>query len=549
MDVSKLLSIIIAFCFFLTSAQAQTILDRYWVYLADKENNTYSVDNPEEFLSQAALDRRIRCGIGIDETDLPVSESYVSEIEANGVEILHTSRWFNAVAVSFDNEQEGTIEAIEDLPFVTGTLLLEQRIVNGKLAGEEPAPLGAPTPIPGFYGTAGPQIEMLKGEQLHNSNYDGEGVTLAVFDSGFTGVDQVDAFQHLFQDNRILSTYNYVENEINVFDKNDHGTFVFSILAANKPDEFVGVAPGANYHLFITENSNSERRIEEVNYVVAAEKSDSLGVDIITCSLNYAIFQGGDANYDYEDMNGSTTIISRGANMAAEKGILVVNSAGNNFNSDWEKITAPADAPQILSVGLVNAAQVFDDFGATGPTIDGRIKPEVVAQGIETAVLDPNGNFGNVNGTSYATPLVSGLAACLWQCSLENKCSDDIKSAIVSTASKSANPNNQIGYGIPDFAEAHEALQFCAPLGINEIAELEENPFSLQSGFLLIKENANMLEYLRIVSSSGQVLLEQKLDQSTHKIKLPLGLEEQNFLLVQGFYPSGKSVGQQLFIR
>ena len=265
------------------------------------------------------------------------------------------------------------------------------------------------------YGNASNQIEMLKGEVLHQNNFTGEGMQIAILDAGFPNVDNFAAFKHIQDNNQILGGYDFVQRNEDFYTGYSHGMSVLSTIAGFLENEFVGTAPDAEFYLFITEDYDNETPLEESLWVEAAEKADSLGVDVINTSLGYTTFDNPNYNYTYNDMDGKTTFISRGAEIAFSRGLLLVNAAGNEGDTLWHYISAPADAESVLSIGAVNAVGTIAPFSSYGPTSDGSIKPDVCAQGSECIHYKCSGNIATSNGTSFASPILAGVITCLWQ--------------------------------------------------------------------------------------------------------------------------------------
>ncbi|MFK7971288.1 MAG: S8 family serine peptidase [Bacteroidia bacterium] len=301
------------------------------------------------------------------------------------------------------------------------------------------------------------QLQTLDIDDLHANGFTGKGVRIAVFDNGFLNVDQLPGFEHL----DVLFTRDLVEQDDDVYGPCEgtctHGQRVLSVMASRGPDDLTGAAPDAQYLLFRTEDDRNEAKFEEGYWKEAARLADSLGADIIISSLVYLTFDDG-SGYDKDQLNGRVAITSQAAIAAARKGILVVNSAGNAGRGG---LLAPADADSILSVGAVYQDERLAPFSSRGPTADGRIKPEVVAQGVGVFLVNPQGELSKSNGTSYSAPLVAGLAACLWQAMEEHGLQPDaqaIRSAIMASADRASNPDNNFGYGIPKGAKAYKSL-------------------------------------------------------------------------------------------
>ncbi len=453
---------------------SQIAPSKYLIQFTDKNNSSYSIDNPSEYLSQKAIYRREKQGINIRQNDLPVNTEYIDSIKNTGVTILNKSKWFNAVTIYTTDSI--ALEKINSFSFVlkiskfqkiinktkekyyTKKFPADFKIINTtkkNLLNKNDKTIGANQAY--NYGYSYNQINMIAGNYIHNFGYKGEGMTIAILDAGFWHVDSLHAFDSLWKNNQILGVHDFVEQNGNVFDKHYHGMMVLSLMGGNYPYKIIGTAPKANFWLLRSEDSNSEYIIEEDNWVAAAEFADSAGADIINSSLGYTIFDDSLQNHTYADMNGNTTRITTGADIAASKGIIVVNSAGNSGDSQWKYIGAPADGDSVLTVGGVDSNGIYADFSSTGPTYDGRIKPNIVAQAKETIIASPLGDILAGNGTSLSSPIIAGMTACLWQAhpDLTNM---QIINAIEKSSSQYNNPNFLMGYGIPNFALANMIL-------------------------------------------------------------------------------------------
>lgn len=472
------------------SSIAQVAPDKYWVKFTDKINTPYSIENPEDFLSQKAIDRRTNQGISIETNDLPVDPAYIQAIIDEGAEILTVSKWFNSVTVY--TTSSSVINAIELLPFVLSVEKdnLGYPFINEKSAKpffENESTKEITSSLKGIssgqsydYGFAFNQIDMLNGILLHDAGYDGSGMTIAVLDAGFLNVDIIEGFDSLWINGQILGYKDFVEPASpNIFSSHYHGTMVLSTMGANLPTEMVGTAPEADYWLLRSEDADTEYLIEEVNWVSAAEFADSVGADIINSSLGYTTFDDASQDHTYADMDGNTTPITIGADIAASKGILVVNSAGNSGGSSWQYIGAPADGNEVFSIGAVNSSGNYASFSSTGPSYDGRVKPNVVAQGQGSTVISAySGSVTSGNGTSFSSPITAGMVACLWQAH-PDKTNFEIMTAIEESASLANNPNDQLGYGIPDYLEAHNQLSIPTVYELNvDIKIYLEGPFN-----------------------------------------------------------------------
>ncbi|MFG6687708.1 S8 family serine peptidase [Mariniflexile sp. HNIBRBA6329] len=425
-----------------------------WVYLKDKQNVETSIVNPTTILSQKAIDRKNRHNVVIDARDVPVNESYITQLKnATGITVMAKSKWFNAVHVrgaeTDINNLKTTFSFVDHIEFAN-------RSLNTSKKSQEKNQSKFTSALTNFtYGTAANQIEMIKGEQLHLANYTGTGMTVAVIDAGFPNVNNMAGFQRLRNANNILGTYDFVGRDTDVYTNttSNHGTLVLSTMAGYIENQFVGTAPDASYYLFITEYAPTENPVEESYWVEAAELADSLGVDVINSSLGYTTYDNANYSYSPSDMNGNTAYISKGANIAFEKGILVVNSAGNDGNTSWQIVVAPADAAGVFSIGAVQSNGLYATFSSRGNITQPTRKPDVVAQGQGSVVIFENDVIASANGTSFSSPIMSGGLACLWQ-ALPNKTNAEIMQLVRESASQYNSPDYFLGYGIPNLQTA-----------------------------------------------------------------------------------------------
>jgi len=437
------LIILQALVFIASAATAQ--VNRYMVFFKDKAGTSYSTGTPKAFLSQRAIDRRIQQGIAVTEQDLPVNAGYVQSVAATGASVFFSTRWMNGVLVQCDVSLLTTMQA---LSFVDHVELVapNARLANGRKknnkavkAQEAPAKTQA-------------QLQLIGLDDMQEAGYKGENMLVAIFDGGFPGVNTATPFHHIFQEHRIdlAASHDFVGNTDNVFQYDEHGTEVFSVIAANQDGVFTGGSYEANYQLYVTEDTDSEYRIEEYNWLFAAERADSAGVDIVNSSLGYYDFDDASMNYAKKALDGKTTVISRAAQWAADRGMVIVCSAGNEGATAWQIITAPADAKDVLAVASVTSGGARSGSSSIGPSADGRIKPDVAAMGVSTSIIRPDGTTSIATGTSLSAPLVTSLAAGVWERypGLSNK---EVIDVIRQSASQAKNPDNLLGYGIPNF--------------------------------------------------------------------------------------------------
>jgi serine protease AprX len=441
---------------FAQSAAAKLSLDRYRIDFTDKKGTLFSIANPSQFLSPRAIERRRKYGIPINLDDLPIAERYLTGIKNAGGKVLVKSRWFNSVAISADTVD---IEKIRKLPFVRSVKAISRsrrpRVSNPGSPIEVPATYHR---LEDKYGYGRNQIEMLNGTILHEMGYDGRGMLIAIFDGGFQNANVMPFFDSLRNEERIYATHDFVNNGEFVFDHSTHGTNVLSTMAANFPGLLVGTAPKASYVLLKTEDVGSESLIEEDNWVAAAEYSDSIGVDVINSSLGYTTFEYPQLNYKYQDLNGRTSRATKGANKAAFRGILVVNSAGNSGGDEWRFVGVPADADSVLTIGAVDRYGERAYFSSFGPTADGRIKPNVAARGFETVVGSLNKYaVDSTSGTSFSSPVMAGMVTSLWS-AVPTRRNMDVMRALMESGSQAERPDNGLGWGIPDVYKAYYLL-------------------------------------------------------------------------------------------
>ncbi len=435
-------------------SKAQLAPNIYWIQFTDKNNTEYSLDIPEDFLSEKSIDRRERYNILIDSLDLPVNSWYLDSIKMKGVSIIHISKWMNAVAIYTENAD--TLQSIYNLKFVNQEASTKPSYSMRFLPFKRTLDLCQIETDTYDYGASQDQINLHKGQVLHNHGFCGQGMLIAIIDAGFKDLDQVTAFDSLFINHQIIGTWDFVDQDTNVYDDHYHGKSVLSTIAVNLPGELVGTAPKANFLLLRSEDTGSEYKIEEFNWIAAAEYADSIGVDIITTSLGYNNYTDPSNSYIWEDLDGKTSPITIATNIAADKGILMVSSAGNEGSVSWKKITSPADAKNTLTVGACNSLGEYASFSSRGNTEDGRIKPDICAMGKSTSII-VNTDVTTGNGTSFSAPIIAGLSACFWQVD-RSKTNFEIMDLIKQHSSQYASPDSIMGYGIPDFSEAFDEL-------------------------------------------------------------------------------------------
>ena len=421
---------------------------KLWISFSNKGSQTLS--NTEVSISERAKERRIRQNIALSTRDLPINPIYIHQVKALGFEVINRSRWFNGIMVSANDLVN--VDSLQSLPFVLDVIDFE---VQSFSRNEKANKFELIDTI--NYGNAFPQLEMLEGHVMHQLGFQGAGIQIAVLDAGLKNTDQLAAFKSLYDNNQILGTWDFVDQEGSVYEDHNHGTAVLSTIGANLTGEMVGTAPQAKFWLLRTEDATSENLIEEYNWLCGAEYADSIGADIINSSLGYTTFDLSHQNHSFADLDGRTTTISKAAVMAARTGMIVCSSAGNYGNSNWYYIGAPADADSILTVGAVYSDETPTSFSSFGPTYDGRVKPTVTAQGGNTTVYSSSDYVTISNGTSFSSPIIAGMVACLWQ-AFPEKTNMELINAIMQSAHLNNSPENQMGYGIPNFTLASALL-------------------------------------------------------------------------------------------
>lgn len=442
-------------------AQAQIATDIYWVQFTDKNDSPYSIDAPEAYLSERALDRRARLGIEIDWYDIPVNPQYLQAVADCGAQLLNPSKWLNGVSIH--TSSASVIEAINALDFVEVVRNCpnhpEAQLDKENWLASERKVTGSPSAARDFYGGAYDQVHQLNVNELHNMGYDGTGVVIAVLDGGFIGTDEHSCFDNMRAEGRLLGVRDFVYGSESVYSQSTHGTSCLSTMGAYDPNNMVGTAPKASYYLIHTEDGNCENIVEEYNWVSGAEYADSLGVDVCSTSLGYIDFDMSQWDHPFEHYDGQTAPMTIGAEIAASRGMICLNSAGNEGDGVCT-LGIPADAEHILTVGAVNASGQRASFSSVGPTYDGRIKPDVMAMGEDTYVASGYGSwwpYYNGSGTSFSCPVLAGAVACLRQ-AFPNASVQEICDVVRQCGDKASNPDSYYGYGIPNFAAAFEVL-------------------------------------------------------------------------------------------
>lgn len=490
---------------------------KWVVYFKDKNNSSYSIENPEEFLSPRAIERRQKFNIAITEEDLPVNSNYVQQLEALGATIFGTSRWLNCAII--EPSSVSIISTIEQLDFVEKTLQVTEddtgfpfknkwdEISYEKISKE-------PSFTVNEYGYGYEQINQINGIGLHNRGYTGQGVLISVIDGAFQDANNLDVFDHLRERNGIIYTRDVVRPGASVYDSDaSHGTMVLSCMGSKLKETMIGTAPDADFALIRTEDEASENMVEEYNLVIGLEVADSLGSDVVNISLGYSIH--GNLNHTFDEMDGRQIVSSYAAYRAAEKGIFICNSAGNNrYLEEWPWINSPADTPEITTVGAVDFFGDIAYFSSIGPNANGIPKPEVVAPGVDVSVVMPYNDYAQASGTSFSSPILCGMVACLIQ-AFPTVPPQDLKQMIVESASNYDNYEIDYGYGIPDFEKVflnNSIISESATINVR----ISPNP---AKDYLHISSEKN-IDFIEIVDLSGRSIMKKAINSNESQIDI-----------------------------
>ena len=492
----------------------------YRIYLKDKANSPYSIDNPSAYLSQRAIDKRARFNIPITEQDLPVNPQYKQQILGLDAEMhfLAVSKWMNTATLYCPDST--VVPQIEALPFVDSVIAVGNYVLHDLPVyqiPENPVPLVHNTLSTSKetidYGDGLSQIALLNGIPLHEEGFRGEGMLIAVIDGGFFGIETISFYQELENSGRFYGHYSLMPDFVDTLQSGwseVHGTIVTSAMAANTNGEFVGTAPGASYALIHTEWVGSEEIIEEDFWANGAEIADSIGADVVNSSLGYRTFPDFPQNdISYENMDGVHSIASQCATILGQKGVIVCVAAGNDGNNEYYYVNRPGDAFDILTVGACTADSLIAGFSSHGPSYDGRVKPDITSQGVATACYYPYDMLSTADGTSLATPVAAGMCACLWQ-AMPVYTATEMMQIIRESSHLYHNPNTEFGYGIPDFYGA-----YASHVGIHDYNPLQlsvyPNPVTDQLN--IVNPDGN-IQTVTLYNASGQLVLQTAVSNS-----------------------------------
>jgi subtilisin family serine protease len=543
MGMSKLAIISIMCTIFLNQVSAQ--VNRYMVFFDTKFESVYTLDNPEAYLSERAIERRIKYNIPITLQDLPVNNLHINGVNGiDSVSVFYQTKWLNGVLIEAHESKISEIEQltyVREVQFVAPGQRLSFEALNEPSTTEY---INQTSEIEELTNAA--QNDMIGAGEMHESGFSGKGKMIAVFDAGFIGTNFSPYFTRMYENNQVIASWDFVENTDNIYRYDDHGTSVLSTITAYLDEVFVGVAPDAEVILCVTEDVPTEYIIEEYNWLFAAEYADSTGVDIINTSLGYNTFDDPSMDYSYQDMDGNTAIITRANDIASSKGILCVVSVGNEGDDElWGKMVAPADADSVIAVGAVNADEEYQIFSSRGPTSDDRIKPEVSALGKGTSLVGWNGLLTYGSGTSYAAPLIAGLAAGVWQAYpyLNNM---EIIELIKAGSTQYNNPDTLIGYGIPDFRAIQSEITSLDDELTDKGYKIYPNPVKGYRLFVELTSAASVINDIdiQIFDVNGSMVFSHKAEKIKSGGRFELDLKK----LTSGIYVlhlySGKDSGK-----
>ncbi|MCX6286029.1 MAG: S8 family serine peptidase [Bacteroidetes bacterium] len=511
--MKKLITLVLILTGFTISAQVAP--HKYFIEFTDKNQNPYSLDHPEQFLTERAMQRRQVMGIGYEQNDLPVTPAYLQSLQNIGAQILNSTKWLNGTTIYLADTT--LINTIKVLPFVKSVVKntvvynrewesfnkfnIEDQIVSVKRSSPSTKNVSAYD-----YGESFEQIHMVKGDLMHQNGFRGQGKVIAQLDAGFYHVPVLPAFDSLIANNQILGHKDFVKNGLPIFDdpSDQHGMWVLSIMGGILPGHLIGTAPKASYWLLKTEERPYEYETEEYNWVSGAEFADSVGADIITSSLGYTVFDSTFKDHTCADMNGHTTVCSRGANIAFSKGIVVIVSAGNSGNdTTWRCVSAPADADFAIACAAVDSNGLRIGFSSLGVDTGGRIKPNVAAMGYLTVIQDAGGSIRRGNGTSFSAPIIAGMTACLMQAK-PGYANTFIKKAIERAGSHSSLPDSLTGYGIPDFVNAMNIMSVNIPKKTITLS-INPNPVVSEATLMFNSEIAGRIT-IKFIDAIGKTI-------------------------------------------
>ena len=461
---------LLLFCLLVGYSTVNAQTELVFVYFTGKPNKAAFYANPLSELTQKSLNRRTSLGIPLNDQDAPIEQSYIQNLQNLGFTVTDYSKWLNGAAV---NATPAQITALQAQPYVSSVgrfarnnSSVPKTVYQDKWKSSSET---QKTLTVFDYGSGSAQIDQINVRPLHLAGFTGTGISIAVIDAGFPYVDTGSAFERLRNNNRIKAVYDFVTKTSNVYSTaiSNHGSAVLGAIGGYIENTFVGSAPDADFYLYRSENSVGEIPEEELYWIEAAEEADRKGVDIITTSLGYNVFDDSRYSYTYSDMNGTTSFIARAAEIAANKGIFVLAAAGNSGLQPWHYIMTPADNAKVFSIGSVDAAGSPSGFSSYGPNALGVVKPDGSARGTASATVT-NSTLTSVGGTSIATPIAAGGVACFIQ-AFPSMNRELMRTKLRQTASLYPAHTDQMGYGILNFGNLYNQV-----LNTSEIVKKEK---------------------------------------------------------------------------
>ena len=498
LNVRKIFTILSVSFSLVATAQTELV----FVFFKDKPNKSAFYNNPLSELTQKSLDRRTKLGIPLTDQDAPLESEYIQNIRNLGFTVTDYSKWLNGVAVNATSAQ---IQTLSQQSYVDHVESFVKNPTAGKKASkiEKFKEYSNREMLTNFnYGSGLAQINQINARALHLAGFTGAGMTVAVIDTGFPTVNTGNAFKRLRDNDKIKGGYNFINKSNDIYNQNlnSHGTICLGTIGGYLENQFVGTAPDADFYLYATEDGDNEIPEEQLYWIEAAEEADRKGVDLISTSLGYYEFDDSRYDYKYEDMNGTTTFIARGAQIAAEKGIFVTFAAGNEGNNAWHYIITPADNAKVFSIGAVTAQGASVSFSSYGPNSSGIIKPDAAARGAETYTVY-NGQVTQASGTSLANPVAAGGIACLLQALPQNISREEIRNRLKQNASLYPNPSNQMGYGILNLYKTYQSF-----LGVDDVKQTKIQIYPNPAKAIVNVKTDDLIKSIEIYDSLGRII-------------------------------------------
>lgn len=513
-------------------ATAQTEL--VFVFFKDKPNKAAFYSNPLAELTQKSLDRRTNLGIALIDQDAPIEPTYIQNVRNLGFTVTDYSKWLNGVAVNATAAQIQTlsqqtyVDHVETFVKNPDGGIRKQKIEKFKEFNNEFANRDALTAF--NYGSGLNQINQVNIRALHVAGFTGTGMTIAVIDTGFPTVDTGNAYKRLRDNGQIKGGYNFINKSTDIYNTilNSHGAVCLGTIGGYLDGQFVGTAPDANFYLYASEDGANEVPEEELYWIEAAEEADRKGVDVISTSLGYTEFDDSRYDYTYANMNGTTSFIARGAQIAAEKGIFLTVAAGNSGTSNWHYLGTPGDNAKVFTIGAVTSQGTVSSFSSFGPNSAGVVKPDGSARGTETYTVYGS-QVTQASGTSLSNPLAAGGVACLLQSLPASTSREEIKTKLRQNASLYPNPTDQMGYGILNFYKTYQSY-----LGVNDVKKVQVKIYPNPAKDILNITSEKPIKSIEIYDVLGRLIKTEtknninvsQLSKGNYLIKIKTGDQE-----------------------